>query len=49
MKDAMEILLWFFLGCILVLMITHSDKFATAVTAVGGQVNGMSAALAGES
>ena len=48
MKYAMEIVMWFFLGCMLVLVVTHAPGFAAAVTAVGSVSNTMSTNLAGE-
>lgn len=47
MKNVMEIVLWFFLGCMLVLIVTHAPGFAQAVTAVGGEVQGLGTTLTG--
>lgn len=47
MKSVMEIVLWFFLGSMLVLVVTHAPGFAQAVTAVGGEVNQMGTTLTG--
>lgn len=47
MSTAVKVLLWFFLGCILVLIITHASGFSTAVTAAGGQVTNMGSLLTG--
>lgn len=47
MKNVMEIVMWFFLGCMLVLIVTHAPGFAQAVTAVGTQGNAMGTTLTG--
>lgn len=47
MNTAVKVILWFFLGAILVLIITHAKGFSTAVTATGGQVTNMGALLTG--
>lgn len=47
MKNGMEIILWFFLGCIGVLIVTHAPGFAQAVTSVGTQVNSLGTTLTG--
>jgi len=47
MKYGAEIVMWFFLGCMLVLVVTHAPGFAAAVTAVGTEGNSMSTSLAG--
>ena len=44
---AVHIILWIFLGSLCVLVITHAKGFATAVTAVGGQVTNDASLLAG--
>lgn len=46
-KTATELILWFFMGCIVVLIVTHAPGFAQATTAVGGQVQGMGTILTG--
>jgi hypothetical protein len=38
MHDVGKFIQWFFLGCLLVLVIVHAKDFATAVTAVGGEI-----------
>ena len=47
MKYVMEIVMWFFLGCMLVLIVTHAPGFAQAVTAVGTQGNAAGTILTG--
>lgn len=47
MKNVMEIILWFFLGCMLVLVVTHAPGFAQAVTAIGGEAQGLGTILTG--
>lgn len=47
MKNVMEIVMWFFLGCMLVLIVTHAPGFAQAVTAVGTQGNAAGTILTG--
>lgn len=47
MKLGSEILLWFFLGCLGVLVVTHAPGFAQSVAAVGGQAQGMGTILTG--
>lgn len=47
MHDAMRFVQWFFVGCLCVLIILHAANFATAVTAVGGQVTGAGKLLTG--
>lgn len=47
MKSATEIVMWFFMGAILVLIVTHAPGFAQATTAVGGQLQGMGTILTG--
>jgi len=39
--------MWFFMGAILVLIVTHAPGFAQATTAVGGQLQGMGTILTG--
>lgn len=46
-KTATEIIMWFFMGSILVLIVTHASGFAQAVDAVGKQVIGMGSVLSG--
>lgn len=47
MKDVVHIILWVFIGALVVLVVTHAAGFATSVTAVGGQVTNDAALLAG--
>lgn len=47
MKDAIHVIMWLFIGALIVLVVTHADGFAKAVSAVGGQVNNSAALLAG--
>ena len=47
MGKAVHLILWLFVGALVVLAVTHARGFATAVTAVGGQVQGDAALLAG--
>lgn len=42
-----EIILWFFMGAIAVLIVKNAKGFATATTAVGSQVQGMGLILTG--
>lgn len=44
-----SIVLYFFLGCLIVLVVTHAQGFSTATTAVGGQVAGLGEILTGNS
>ena len=48
MKNISELISWFFLGCLVVLVVTHAEGFATATTAVGGQIRGAGALLTGQ-
>lgn len=47
MKTATTLIMWIFVGALLVLVVTHAAGFATAVTAVGGQVTNDASLLAG--
>jgi hypothetical protein len=47
MSKGIHIVMWLFLGSLVVLIVTHAGGFATAVTAVGGQLNTSAALLAG--
>lgn len=47
MKNVMEIVMWFFLGCMLVLIVTHAPGFAQAVSAVGSTTNSLGVTLTG--
>jgi hypothetical protein len=37
-KDITHFILWLFVGALVVLVVTHATGFATATTAVGGQI-----------
>jgi hypothetical protein len=43
-----KIVLFIFIGALIVLVITHAAGFSTAVTAVGGQVTNIGAGLSGQ-
>jgi hypothetical protein len=45
MKDWGEVLLWFFVGCIIVLLVTHAGNFSTSITSVGNTANMLSEML----
>lgn len=47
MGDAVRLVQWIFLGALVVLVVTHADGFAKAVTAVGGQVTNNAVLLSG--
>ena len=47
MKEIVHLVLWVFIGAIIVLIVTNAQGFATAVSAVGGQVTTNAALLAG--
>ncbi len=38
MKDITHLIMWLFIGALCVLVLTHAAGFATATTAVGGQL-----------
>lgn len=42
-----HVIMWVFIGALVVLIITHATGFATAVNAVGGQVTNDASLLAG--
>ncbi len=42
-----HVILFFFIGALLVLVVTHASGFSTAVTAAGGQVTNMGSLLTG--
>jgi hypothetical protein len=42
-----HLVLWLFVGSLVVLIVTHASGFATAVNAVGGQVTNDASLLAG--
>lgn len=43
-----EILLFFYMGCILVFLILHADPFVTAMNAVSGEVTLQARSLTGK-
>lgn len=43
-----KVVLFIFIGALIVLVITHAAGFSTAVTAVGGQVTNIGAGLSGQ-
>lgn len=47
MEQITHLIMWIFVGALVVLVITHASGFATAVSAVGGQVTGDASLLAG--
>ena len=47
MKDLVHIVLWIFIGALVVLVVTHPTGFASATNAVGGQVTNDASLLAG--
>ena len=48
MRDAVHFVQWFFVGCLIVLVVLHASDFATAVSAVGGEVYRDGALLTGQ-
>lgn len=46
-EDMIHLVLWVFVGAILVLIIKNAKGFATAVNAVGGQITNDASLLAG--
>lgn len=47
MERVTHLVMWLFVGALFVLVITHASGFATAVTAVGGQLTNDASLLAG--
>lgn len=47
MKDIVHVILWLFIGALVVLVVTHADGFAKSVTAVGGQLTNDAYLLSG--
>lgn len=47
MEKIVHLIMFVFVGAIIVLIVTHAKGFATAVNAVGGQVTNDAALLAG--
>jgi hypothetical protein len=48
MDKGIKIIMFIFIGALIVLVITHAKGFSTAVTAVGGQVAGFASGLSGQ-
>jgi hypothetical protein len=48
MNTVTHLILWVFMGSLLVLVVTHAAGFATAVSAVGGQVTNDATLLSGQ-
>lgn len=47
LDKGVHLILWVFIGAIVVLIVTHAQGFSTAVSAVGGQVTNDASLLAG--
>jgi hypothetical protein len=47
MDKIVHLIMWIFIGALVVLIVTHAAGFSTAVTAVGGQVTNDASLLAG--
>lgn len=47
MDKVVHLVLWVFVGALVVLVVTHAAGFSTAVNAVGGQVTNDASLLAG--
>lgn len=47
MDKIVHLIMWIFVGALVVLIVTHAPGFSTAVTAVGGQVTNDASLLAG--
>lgn len=47
MEKIVHLIMFVFVGALVVLIVTHAAGFATAVTAVGGQVTNDASLLAG--
>jgi len=45
---AIKVVLFIFMGALIVLVLTHAQGFSTAVTAVGGQVSNIAGGLSGQ-
>lgn len=48
-QDIVHVILWLFVGALLVLIVKNASGFATAVNAVGGQVTNDASLLTGAS
>lgn len=49
MKEIVHVILWIFIGALVLLVLTHASGFATATNAVGGQVTNDAYLLSGKS
>lgn len=47
MEKVVHLIMFIFVGALLVLIVTHASGFSTAVTAVGGQITNDASLLAG--
>lgn len=47
MKDITHVVLWLFVGSLIVLAVTHGSGFSQAVTSVGGQLTNDAYLLSG--
>lgn len=47
-EGIIHLIMWVFVGALIVLVITHAGGFATAVNAVGGQVTNDATLLSGQ-
>ena len=47
MSQIVHVILWIFIGALIVLVVTHASGFATATNAVGGQVTNDATLLSG--
>lgn len=47
MDKIVHLIMWIFVGALVVLIVTHASGFSTAVSAVGGQVTNDASLLAG--
>lgn len=47
MKDIVHLIMWVFVGALVVLIVTHASGFSSSVNAVGGQVTNDASLLAG--
>ena len=47
MREITHFILWLFVGALIVLVVTHAQGFATATTAVGGQLTNDAFLLSG--
>lgn len=47
MRDLTHLIMWLFIGALCVLVLTHASGFATATSAVGGQLTNDAYLLSG--